>query len=60
MPNNLPLAVEIADATSAEPVASQGAALAKARDLAARHPDAEADAEQVARILQDLSRDPPA
>ena len=53
MPSNLNLAVEIAD-TAADTVQLGDEALrAKAEDLAARHPEADASVEDVAEALRD-------
>ena len=53
MPNNLPLAVEIAEIA---PRVGVSDVAVKAQDLTARHPEAQARVEDVADALRDIGR----
>jgi hypothetical protein len=53
MPNNLPLAIEIADAAD-EPPSSSAATARRAEDIAARHPDCDADATVIAEAILEV------
>ncbi|MGQ4273200.1 hypothetical protein [Terrihabitans sp. B22-R8] len=55
MPNNLHLAVAIADTTATTPIVGEEEAIAKAEHLAARHPESDASVEEVADALREAS-----
>jgi hypothetical protein len=52
MPTNLDLAIDIADTSAANPVVEPGEALARAEDIAARHPESDESVENVAEAVR--------
>jgi hypothetical protein len=57
MPNNLPLAVEIAEIAAHAPPANDHDMMSAAAELEARHPEADASVEQIAKVLREESGD---
>jgi hypothetical protein len=55
MPNNLHLAVEIADSSASDPVVEPREVLARAEDIVSRHPEADQSVESVAEALRETS-----
>jgi hypothetical protein len=53
MPNNLPLAIAIADAAG-DPLDSTQSDQSRAEDIAARHPEADADTATVADAIREV------
>ena len=57
MPNNLPLAVEIADIAAHAPPANDHEIVDTAAVLIERHPEADVSVEQIAQVLREESGD---
>jgi hypothetical protein len=57
MPNNLPLAVEIADIAAHAPPANDHDVMSTAADLEDRHPEADVSLEEIAQVLREETGD---
>ncbi|MDX6805641.1 hypothetical protein [Terrihabitans rhizophilus] len=55
MPNNLELAIDIADTSAANPVVEPSETLARAEDIVARHPECDQSVENVAEAVRSNS-----